>query len=197
MSLRIRKLLILSLALAGAWQLGAGLYIHLKARIAQQLIASAWTRSLNGEHEVRPWPWADTWPIARLRVPAQDIDLYVLADASGRSLAFGPGYVSGSATPGTAGNTIIAAHRDTHFRFLQHLAAGTLITLQTLDGAVHGYEVNERHVIDVRRDYLDVNAAEPTLTLLTCYPFDALVPGGPLRYAVIAKPVAEVMLAGR
>jgi sortase A len=26
----------------------------------------------------------------------------------------------------------------------------------------------------------------PTLTLVTCYPFDAIVPGGPLRYAVTA-----------
>jgi sortase A len=27
----------------------------------------------------------------------------------------------------------------------------------------------------------------PTLTLVTCYPFDAIDPGGPLRYVVVAE----------
>ena len=186
MKSKFLRTLILGLALAGSWQLGSGLYIHFKALLAQHLIESAWSRTLQGEHEVRPWPWADTWPIARLRVPAKAIDLYVLADASGRSLAFGPGYVSGSASPGAAGNTIIAAHRDTHFRFLRELTPGTLIAVQTSDGVVHDYEMSEAQVLDVQHDYIEVQSAEPTLTLLTCYPFDALVPGGPLRYAVIA-----------
>lgn len=31
----------------------------------------------------------------------------------------------------------------------------------------------------------------PTLTLVTCYPFDALTPRGPLRYAVIAEAISE------
>jgi sortase A len=179
----------LLLAIAGTWQVGAGVYIHLKARLAQHLIANAWTRSLQGEAQARPWPWADTWPIARLQVPAHDIDLYVLADASGRSLAFGPGAVSGSAVPGSDGNSIIAAHRDTHFSFLRGLPLGTQITLQTADGKLHLYRVNEEQILDVRRDYIDVSAPGTTLTLLTCYPFDALVPGGPLRYAAIAVPL--------
>lgn len=183
---KVLRALILGLALVGIWQLGSGLYIHLKAQLAQHLIESAWSRTLRGEHEVRPWPWADTWPIARLQVPAKDIDLYVLADASGRSLAFGPGYVSGSATPGTTGNSIIAAHRDTHFRFLRELKPGTLIAVQTSDGVVHDYEMSEAQILDVQHHYIEVQSAEPTLTLLTCYPFDAIVPGGPLRYAVIA-----------
>ena len=177
------------LAIAGTWQLGAGVYIHLKARLAQHLIAHAWTRSLQGESRPRPWPWADTWPIARLRVPDRGIDLYVLADASGRSLAFGPGLVSGSAAPGSSGNSIIAAHRDTHFSFLRQLPIGTHVRLQTVDGREHLYRVSDEQILDVRRDYLDVGAPGTTLTLLTCYPFDAIVPGGPLRYAVIARPL--------
>jgi sortase A len=186
MRTRVLRALILGLALMGTWQLGSGLYIHLKALLAQHLIESAWSRTLQGEREVRPWPWADTWPVARLQVPAQDIDLYVLADAAGRSLAFAPGHVSGSAAPGTVGNTIIAGHRDTHFQFLRELKPGSLIAMQTSDGAMHDYEMSEAQVLDVQRDYIEVQATEPTLTLLTCYPFEALVPGGPLRYAVIA-----------
>ncbi len=192
-----RRCWVAALAALGIWQIGSGLYIHAKAFAAQQLIASAWTRTLRGESEVRPWPWADTWPIARLQVPAYHVDLYVLADASGRSLAFGPGYVSGSAAPGTTGNSIIAAHRDTHFRFLQELRKGTRIVLQTPDRKVHEYEMRSGEVIDIRRDYLNIAADGTTLTLLTCYPFDALLPGGPLRYAAIATPARDITVAAR
>ena len=187
----VRVILIVSFAIAGAWQFGAGVYIHLKAQLAQQLISTAWSRSLQGERHVRPWPWADTWPIARLGIPSLDIDLYVLADASGRSLAFGPGVVVGSAVPGEAGNIIIAAHRDTHFRFMRHLPIGTQMTLQTADGKLYRYSVTDAQVLDVRRDYLDVNRPGSSLTLLTCYPFDVVVPGGPLRYAAMAAPVSN------
>lgn len=177
----------LTLAAIGVWQLGAGLYIHAKAWLAQQLISSAWSRTLAGEREVRPWPWADTWPIARLRSPEANVDLYVLADASGRSLAFGPGYWNGSAAPGTVGNTVIAAHRDTHFRFLEQARRGQEVLLQTTDGREYRYRLNETRVIDSRRDRILIEADRPMLTLLTCYPFDAVLPGGPLRYVVIAE----------
>jgi len=183
----MRIAIVMTLAAVGLWQLGAGAYIHAKAWLAQQLIESSWASTLAGQREVRPWPWADTWPIARLRVPAADVDLYVLADASGRSLAFGPGFWNGSAAPGSIGNTIIAAHRDTHFSFLRHATPGQEILLQTTDGRERRYRLVETRVVDSRRERLVVEANRPTLTLLTCYPFDALVPGGPLRYVAIAE----------
>lgn len=186
MNCATRIAVVMTLAAIGFWQLSAGLYIHAKAWLAQQLIESAWTSTLAGEREVHPWPWADTWPIARLRIPDADVDLYVLADASGRSLAFGPGYWNGSAAPGTVGNTIIAAHRDTHFRFLQHATRGQEILLQTTDGREHRYRLIETRVLDSRYDRIRIDAERPTLTLLTCYPFDAVLPGGPLRYVAIA-----------
>ena len=58
----------------GVWQIGEGLYIHCKAKLAQELIAHAWAASRASGAPVRPWPWADTYPIARLRVPAHNID---------------------------------------------------------------------------------------------------------------------------
>ena len=187
MNCALRIAIVMALTTIGLWQLGAGLYIHAKAWLAQELIESAWDSTLAGERDVRPWPWADTWPIARLRIPAANVDLYVLADASGRSLAFGPGYWNGSAAPGSVGNTIIAAHRDTHFSFLQHATLGQEILLQTRDGREHRYRLTETRVLDARRDRIAIDAERPTLTLLTCYPFDAILPGGPLRYVAIAE----------
>jgi sortase A len=167
------------------WQVGSGAYIHAKAWLAQQLIASAWTRTLAGEREVKPWPWADTWPVARLKVIDRDVDLYVLADASGRSLAFGPGYLSGTGTVGE-GNAVIAGHRDTHFAFLRDLHPGDELTIQTVDGGEWTFQLNETHVIDSRHERLQFDDAAASVTLLTCYPFNALVPGGPLRYVAVA-----------
>lgn len=185
----LRRVCIGALAAIGVWQLGSGLYIHAKAWLAQELIAASWASTLAGEREVRPWPWADTWPVARLQIPSIEADLYVLADASGRSLAFGPGYLSGSALPGANGNAIIAAHRDTHFSFLRDTPLGTQILLQAQTGRTHRYSVVATHVIDVRVERLTLEGDEPMLSLVTCYPFDALVPGGPLRYVVVAEEI--------
>jgi sortase A len=179
------RLAVVALAAIGVWQVGSGAYIHAKAWLAQQLIASAWARTLEGEREVKPWPWADTWPVARLKVAERAVDLYVLADASGRSLAFGPGYVSGSAPFGT-GNTVIAGHRDTHFAFLRNLRAGDQLEIQTIDGRKWRFQVAETHVIDSRTERLQFDDGAASVTLLTCYPFDAIVPGGPLRYVAVA-----------
>jgi len=185
------------IAALGVWQLSAGLYIHAKAWLAQQLIASAWSRTLAGESHVRAWPWMDTWPVARLRVPELGIDMYVLADASGRSLAFGPGHVTGTAPLEASGGSMIAGHRDTHFRFLKDLRPGSMLTLQTTDGQEHLYRVSETHVVDTRHEQLAMADDSPTLTLLTCFPFDALVPGGPLRYVAVAERVETTVLAAR
>ena len=176
---------IIALAALGVWQVGSGAYIHVKAWLAQQLMASAWTRTLEGEREVKPWPWADTWPIARLRVIDRDVDLYVLADASGRSLAFGPGQMSGTSPIGE-GNTMIAGHRDTHFAFLRDLQPGDELTIQTAEGREQLFRIDETHIIDSRYERLRFDSDAATLTLVTCYPFDAIVPGGPLRYVAVA-----------
>ena len=179
------RIAIVAVAALGLWQVASGTYIHAKAWLAQRLIASAWARTLEGEREVKPWPWADTWPIARLQMIDKDVDLYVLADASGRSLAFGPGYVNGTAAIGE-GNTVLAGHRDTHFAFLRHLHPGDELAIQTADGRERRFQLSETHVIDSRLERLQFDEnVDATITLLTCYPFDAMTPGGPLRYVAV------------
>lgn len=182
----------LSLAL-GLWQLGGAAAIHAKAWLAQRLLDRAWAETLAGADAAKPWPWADTWPVARLKVPAQGIDLYVLAGASGRTLAFGPAVVEG--TEGL-GHKILSGHRDTHFAFLRDLAAGSQIELQDRGGSWHAYRVSGHQIIDVRRPVTAQAAGTAELlTLVTCWPFDAVAPGGPLRYAVTAEAVSSTAMA--
>jgi sortase A len=180
---------------AGLWQLGTAGTIHAKAWFAQVLLTRAWAATLAGAAAVRPWPWADTHPVARLQVPALGVDQIVLADASGRTLAFGPGLLGGTAAPGTAGHTVLSGHRDTHFRFLENLVPGTALHLQRPDGAWRVYRVTGGEVIDARHARLARDDGVPILTLVTCYPFDALAPGGPLRYLVFAEGRSAVSTA--
>ena len=171
----------------GLWQLGHGAWIHVKARLAQRLLLQAWHRTLAGEREVKPWPWADTWPVARLRVPAHGVDLIVLEGVSGRTLAFGPGHAEGSAAPGSAGTALLSGHRDTHFRFLARVQPGDDVLLEAPRRAARRYVVRDVMVVDSRHAVIRTGDDVDRLVLLTCYPFDAVIPGGPLRYVVTAE----------
>ncbi len=174
------------LAAAGLALAGDAARIHAKALLAQVLLQRAWTETMATHAPARPWPWADTAPIARLIAPAQGIDLLVLASATGRTLAFGPGHHDGSSMPGEAGNTVVSGHRDTHFRFLRQLAPGDELIVELPSGQRHRYRVREALVADARDLRLPRLPPEEELTLVTCFPFDAVEPGGPLRYVVVA-----------
>lgn len=175
------------LSVIGVWQTGHGVWIYAKAELAQVLLLRAWASTLAGHHNVKPWPWADTWPVARLAAPSQSINLIVLAGASGRTLAFGPGYLESSALPATVGTTILTGHRDTHFKFLRQLHRGDVIALQAPTGAWTYFTVRERQILDARTALIPTDRDGTLLVLVTCYPFDAIAPGGPLRYVVTAE----------
>src|SRR5436190_15659044 len=70
-SMRKNLLIAAALAIAGAALFGNGVYLYAKARVAQLLLARAWSRTLHGEHDVKPWSWADTWPVAKIEFPRQ------------------------------------------------------------------------------------------------------------------------------
>lgn len=179
---------IAALAAAGLWFTLSALVIPVKAVLAQVLLERAWTETLAGNRQVRPWPGADTWPVARLRLPAQDTDLIVLAGATGQALAFGPGHVAGTAAPGAPGLSMIGGHRDTHLQVLARVGIGERIELQRPDGVSRTYRVTATSIADARLPW-PAPADTDGLVLVTCYPFDAITPGGPMRYLVHAVPI--------
>jgi len=179
------------LAVVGLWELGHGTWIHAKAWLAQILLQRAWERTLRGEAHAKPWPWADTWPVARLRVPAHGVDLIVLSGVSGRTLAFGPGHAPDSALPGTPGMEIVTAHRDTHFRFLERVRRGDEIFMESSGRRIARFRVQEIAVVDSRYAVIRAEPHAAALVLMTCYPFDAIVPGGPLRYVVTTRAITD------
>ena len=162
---------------------GQGMWMFGKALVAQVLLQLSWKSALAGR-SVKPWPWADTRAIANLEINGDGV--IVLAGASGRNMAFGPGHLDGTAMPGENGNCVITAHRDTHFARLRYVMPGDVIRVQRPDRTVVEYEVNAARVV-AKNDTSVIQQDERTrLTLITCYPFDAVVPGGPLRYVVMA-----------
>ncbi|MFV0478292.1 MAG: class GN sortase [Parahaliea sp.] len=187
---RIRPFALLLLLIIAVQQLGASALIYAKAALAPILMERAWHASLaNGGQAHKPWPWADTWPVARLHVPELGIDQFVLAGASGNVLAFGPGLDEAGAIPGDEGTVVIGGHRDTHFRFLQQLQPAMLMRLDLPDGRSLNYRVDYTQVLDTRQPVLAPALTGPSkLELVTCYPFNAMRAGGPLRYIVYARP---------
>lgn len=179
------------LAALAAFCVAEALWIQGKALLAQILIARAWAHAQAGLGASQPWPWADTTPIARLDLPSHASgegvqELFVLDGASGRNLAFGPTHDPSSVPPGALGNSVIEGHRDTHFRALKDLRVGDPVRIQGVDGRWFSFAVVDERVVDSRRFRIVLDADVPRLTLVTCYPFDAVSPGGPLRWVVTA-----------
>ena len=162
------------------------LWIPVKAELAQHLLERAWLRSLAGEPNAKPWPWADTRAVAILEVPHLGLREIVLEGSSGRNLAFGPTLVNSGRLDQTS-DRILSGHRDTHFSFLRELKTGDLLRLRTVN-EIREYRVSWQEAVDSRHQSLVIDDSVDRLTLLTCYPFEAAMTGGPLRWVVTALP---------
>ena len=182
----------ITLGLAGAALMGDAAWIQVKAAVAQVLLDRAFSETVaGGGAPVKPWGWADTWPVARIGVPRLAASAIALEGSSGQALAFGPGHVELTPEAGDRGTAIYAAHRDTHFGFLADVVDGDEIRITRRDGAQVRFRVT--HTAIVRFDQSGVDALAPgrRLVLATCWPFDAKT-DGPWRYLVHAEAVEDV-----
>src|SRR4029077_16132647 len=142
-----RLFVALVVAIAGAILFGQGIYIHAKAMLAQVLLERAFAETITSGRAVKPWPWADTWPEARITVKRLGASAIALAGSSGQALAFGPGHVERTADAGERGVAVYSAHRDTHFRFLGDVKIGDEIEVTRQDGRTFRYRVNGTSIV--------------------------------------------------
>jgi hypothetical protein len=92
-----------------------------------------------------------------------------------------------AAAPDVPGDTI--RHRQKHFAFFEHVAAGDEVCIETPRKTLFRYRVVYTEVVDRSAlGRLLTNDGE-RLTLVTCFPFRAINPRGPLRYVVTAVKV--------
>jgi sortase A len=181
---------VISLALLAVSLLlfGNSLYIYAKAELAQVLLERAFSQALITGKPAKAWNWADTHPVARIRIDRINAEAIVLQGASGEALAFGPALLNETSRPGERGTSVMAAHRDTHFAFLQNVKVGDLIRVTRDDGLNFTYRATGLRVVDTSNSGIDRHAAGFHLVLSTCYPFDAIT-HGPQRYLVEAEMV--------
>ena len=176
-------------AIVGLIMMLTSLWVPAKAALAQYLLEESWEHYQLTGNKRRPWPWADHYAVAQIKAPSLGVQQVVLSGDTGRSLAFAPGWNEQTGKDGSA--TIISAHRDTHFAFLKDVRLNDPIILQTVQGDME-YQVVASEVIDATTTKLNPDSFAGGLILVTCYPFDAIAAGGPMRYLVFAKPVEKL-----
>jgi sortase A len=181
--------------LLGLVLFGEGVWTHAKALLAQVLLERAFAASLAGGQPVKPWSWADTWPVARIEVPRLHRSEIALAGASGQALAFGPGHVERTPEAGEPGTAVYAAHRDTSFAFLADVRIGDEIRVTRRDGRAFRFRVTGTSVARWDASGIAADADGHHLVLATCWPLDAAV-SGPLRYLVHAELADHIVAAG-
>jgi sortase A len=169
----------------GLFLTGQGLWIHAKAFAAQVLLDRAFAQSLATGNMIKPWPWIDTYPTARIEVPRLHESAIALEGASGQALAFGPAHVAETPDAGDDGTAVYAAHRDTHFAFLGEVQTDDEIDVTRRDGVILRYRVTGHDVRSWDQSGIDPQASGRHLVLATCWPLNA-VTHGPLRYLVFA-----------
>ncbi|MEO1280689.1 MAG: class GN sortase [Pseudomonadota bacterium] len=181
-----RRAIAAILLTCGLVSFGQGIFILVKAGVAQVLLSQAFDASLKSGVPVKPWSWADTWPVARLQVARLNAGAIALDGASGQALAFGPGHLSGTAEPGDAGLSVFAAHRDTHFSFLKDVVVGDVVSVQRSDGRAFDFIVRTTRIARFDAAGLDPHRSGAWLALTTCWPLDARV-RGPMRLIIEAE----------
>jgi len=127
--------------------------------------------------------------IARLDAPAVQLSTAVLEGSDDAILNRGAGHIEDTALPGERGNIAIAGHRDTIFRPVRRMRAGDVLNLSTSDRVYH-YRISNTLIVGPDDVYVLNPTRQPTLTLVTCYPFD-FIGHAPKRFIVQAQMVGE------
>jgi LPXTG-site transpeptidase (sortase) family protein len=123
-------------------------------------------------------------PIGRLDIPRLDVSVVVMLGDDDATLSKAVGHLPDTPLPWSGGNTALAGHRDTFFRPLERVKPGDDIYLDTPRGRFH-YRVRRTVVVDPEDLWVLDPSANPTLTLITCYPFRYIGPA-PKRFIVQA-----------
>lgn len=122
--------------------------------------------------------------LGRMDIPRLGLSVAIFQGTKSKTLRIGAGHIEGTAIPGEAGNSGIAAHRDTFFRPLENIRTNDEIQIETARGFSH-YQVDSIKI--VAPDDIEVLAptTESGVTLVTCYPF-YFVGAAPNRFIVHA-----------
>jgi sortase A len=164
-------------------------WLPVKAWLSGQLISYSWHQAIALQQEIKPWPWADTYPIAELSFLRLNKSLVVLNGGDPTTLAFSVGAVAPFNKVRSAQPFVVAGPRDSHFSFLDEVFMSDIISLADKHGRSQLYQVEAIDIVDGSTGELPVLADDSSLVLITCYPFTNLGNdiGRDERYVITAK----------
>jgi sortase A len=113
-------------------------------------------------------PRTNLW---RIEVPRIKLSAVAREGVDTRTLRGAAGHIPGTALPGERGNAAFAAHRDTFFAPLKAVRKGDAVVVTT-PGGVFRYAVTGTQVVEPEDVSVLDATPDPTITLVTCYPFD-------------------------
>lgn len=161
---------------------------QMTGQLPSYLIEKSWQQALKEEGAAqKPWPWLESYPVARLEFPAQNKSLVVMQGGKKDVLAYAPGWHEGTDMPGKAGISLISGHRESYFGFLRQLQTGTFFTLQMLDGTNVEYVVDDLIMTRHEEIHVPVTGSDSILLLSTSYPSVNWEKGKALQYVVVAR----------
>jgi LPXTG-site transpeptidase (sortase) family protein len=126
-------------------------------------------------------------PIGTLEIPRLGLSSVVLEGDEEAALVFGVGHLSDTPLPWHNGNSVLAAHRDTFFKPLEHIKPNDVIRLSTDQGEFE-YVVQGARIVEPTAVEVLAPTTTSRLTLITCYPFNYVGPA-PKRFVVQAERV--------
>lgn len=123
--------------------------------------------------------------LGRVEIPRVGVSAMVLEGIAATTLRRAVGHLPNTPRPGSPGNAALAGHRDTFFRTLEQVTYGDRIRFITA-AETHEFVVEAVQIVDERNLAVLSPTDDPTLTLITCYPFD-YVGLAPKRWVVHAR----------
>jgi len=177
---RFSRFLSWLLLLGGAAFLYVGARDFLGGIFGQREAAREWRR----QQPASQGPDMGT-AVAKLSIPRLDAAWFVFEGTDQEELRLGPGHMRGTAMPGSAGNCVIAGHRDTHFRVLKDIRKGDEIDVETHTGHFR-YQVTGLSIVRPANTEALAPSTHAIMSLITCYPFYYVGPA-PKRFVVRAE----------
>lgn len=187
--LRWGYLALVIVVMMTAWQFSQGNVVYAQAWLAQGLLHTAWVRTQASGQQVKPWPWARTWPLALLSVPRINTEQIILSQASEGISSFALRHTENSVLPGEIGNSVLNVHRDNYFSFLRMLKPGDMIILESLRNGRWYYQISAIYIVYKTDTSLIEPSLNRRLTLISCYPCTI---EDDRRYVVVAEEVKRI-----
>ncbi len=176
-----------SLLITGSFFCLHASWLPVKACLSQQLISYSWRQSIDLQQRIKPWPWADTYPIAELSFERLNKRIVVLNGGDPTTLAFSAGAIAPFNQAASPRPFVVAGHRDSHFSFLNEVFMNDIISLADKHGRSQLYQVEAIDIVDASSGELPVLADDSQLILITCYPFNSTRNNSNERYVITAK----------